>query len=138
MTVNQIGELSAGPYIENRTHWTGWFRTLVGLRGDFFRFHVRNTSGGNSGTEQAGTLSPKLSLVYADLGYDINARWSVGLNVFNLLDAKASDIDYFYTSGAQERAGTFWASARENLRFSLPALLSFGEGSSPIHPLRGR
>ncbi|MCC7265506.1 MAG: TonB-dependent receptor [Candidatus Latescibacteria bacterium] len=64
VTVNQIGEFDAGPYLQNQTHWTGWFRTLAGLRADFFHFQVHNTFGGHSGTEVAGTLSPKLGLVF--------------------------------------------------------------------------
>jgi hypothetical protein len=38
------------------------------------------------------------TLLYADLGWNISERFSVQLNVFNLLDARASDIDYVYTS----------------------------------------
>jgi TonB dependent receptor len=32
------------------------------------------------------------------VGYKISERWNASLSVFNLLDARASDIDYFYTS----------------------------------------
>ncbi|HEU0162431.1 MAG TPA: TonB-dependent receptor [Rhizomicrobium sp.] len=38
------------------------------------------------------------TLVYANLGYNISERLTLALDVFNLFDAKVSDIDYFYTS----------------------------------------
>ena len=35
----------------------------------------------------------------ADLAFTLRSRgWSIQASVFNLLDAKASDIDYFYAS----------------------------------------
>lgn len=48
---------------------------------------------------QDGSVHSKpTTLVYADLGYRLSSSISLGLSVFNLFDAKASDIDYFYTS----------------------------------------
>ena len=38
------------------------------------------------------------TLVYANLGYQFSETQPLGLHVFNLLDTKASDMDYFYTS----------------------------------------
>ena len=38
------------------------------------------------------------TLVYANLGYHLPPTWTLGVDVFNLLDARVSDIDYFYTS----------------------------------------
>jgi len=49
-------------------------------------------------TQDDSVRSKATSLVYADLGYDLNERWSLGLAVFNVLGAAASDIDYFYVS----------------------------------------
>jgi outer membrane receptor protein involved in Fe transport len=42
--------------------------------------------------------SKATTLVYANLGYEFADNWTVGLSIFNLLDTRASDIDYFYTS----------------------------------------
>ena len=42
--------------------------------------------------------SKATTLLYADLGYRLTKRVQLGLEVFNLLDAHDSDIDYFYTS----------------------------------------
>jgi hypothetical protein len=48
---------------------------------------------------QDGTIQSRATtLVYADLGYRFNPDWSVGFDIFNLLDARSSDIDYYYTS----------------------------------------
>ncbi len=48
---------------------------------------------------QDGTVHSKATtLVYANLGYEFAENWTIGLSIFNLLDTKASDIDYFYTS----------------------------------------
>src|SRR5262249_15634796 len=49
-------------------------------------------------TEDGAVRSKATTLVYADLGYALNERWRVAFDVFNLLNAKASDIDYYYTS----------------------------------------
>jgi hypothetical protein len=42
--------------------------------------------------------SRSTTLVYADLGYAFAENWAVSLGIFNLLDARVSDIDYFYAS----------------------------------------
>ena len=48
---------------------------------------------------QDGTVHSKpTTLVYADLAYAFQNGWEMGLNIFNLLDDRSSDIDYFYTS----------------------------------------
>jgi outer membrane receptor protein involved in Fe transport len=49
-------------------------------------------------TQDGLVHSKATTLVYADLGYKFAENWSVGLNIFNLFDERASDIDYFYTS----------------------------------------
>jgi hypothetical protein len=48
---------------------------------------------------QDGTIQSRATtLLYADLGYRFNPDWSVGFDIFNLLDARSSDIDYYYAS----------------------------------------
>jgi len=49
-------------------------------------------------TQDNSVRSRATTLLYADLGWNLSDRLTVQLNVFNLLDTKASDIDYFYTS----------------------------------------
>ncbi len=62
--IDKIVETSTSPYLENQTHWTDWFRTILGVRGDFYWCDVRNVAGGNSADVQASIVSPKLSLIF--------------------------------------------------------------------------
>jgi TonB-dependent Receptor Plug Domain len=64
VTVNDIGETNVGPFAENRTSWTRWLRTVVGVRGDYFWFNVHNDTGGTSANVASGLLSPKASVVF--------------------------------------------------------------------------
>ena len=48
-------------------------------------------------TQDGSQRSPSTSLLYYNLGYQINKRWSIEGDIFNLLNAKADDIDYYYT-----------------------------------------
>ena len=69
----------------------GWAKRLSGgLRLRYF--------GPRSLTQDNLVRSKATTLVYADLGYDISPRLHLGIDVFNLLDAHNSDIDYFYAS----------------------------------------
>jgi len=38
------------------------------------------------------------TILNTQLGYRVRSRWDVALQVFNLLDRAASDVDYYYTS----------------------------------------
>ena len=49
-------------------------------------------------TQDNSIKSRATTLVYANLGYHLTEHWTLALNVFNLLDAKVSDIDYYYAS----------------------------------------
>ena len=62
-TVNDIDETSLGPYVENQTRWTGWLRTIVGLRGDAYWIGARNIVGGDSGRIATQLLSPKVNVI---------------------------------------------------------------------------
>ena len=64
VTVNRIDERNTGPFVENRTNWTDWLRTIVGLRGDVFWIDVHNVSGGPSGSVRSALPSPKGSVVF--------------------------------------------------------------------------
>ena len=48
--------------------------------------------------EDGSVRSDSTSLVNAQVGYHLTPRLHVVLDAFNLLDSKASDIDYFYAS----------------------------------------
>ncbi|MCH8178975.1 MAG: TonB-dependent receptor [Proteobacteria bacterium] len=49
-------------------------------------------------TEDNSVRSKGTTLAYARLGYKLDAKTKVSLDVFNLFNRQASDIDYFYTS----------------------------------------
>jgi len=42
--------------------------------------------------------SATTAIAYARLGYKVNRNWALALDVFNLFDRKASDVDYYYAS----------------------------------------
>jgi len=69
----------------------GWAKDVFGgLRLRYF--------GPRSLTQDNLVRSRATTLLYADLGYNLTPSTAITLNVFNLLDEKASDIDYFYAS----------------------------------------
>jgi hypothetical protein len=49
-------------------------------------------------TQDGAIKSKATSLVYLQSDYRLSPRWTVGLSIFNLLDSRVSDIDYYYTS----------------------------------------
>ncbi len=55
---------SVGLYVSNNTQWTEWFRTIVGIRGDYYWFNVNSNIPANGGTHNQGIASPKLSLAF--------------------------------------------------------------------------
>jgi hypothetical protein len=63
VTVNGISETSGAPYAENQANWTGWLRSVVGLRGDMYWIHVHNSTGGTTGSVASGMVSPKLAII---------------------------------------------------------------------------
>lgn len=48
--------------------------------------------------EDNSQRSKATTLTYLRIGHKFDKRWKVALDVFNVFDRKASDIDYFYTS----------------------------------------
>jgi hypothetical protein len=62
---DRVGEGSVGIYGENTIHWTKWFRTTLGWRGDYFEGTDNPIfDQNNSGRSQAVIGSPKASLVF--------------------------------------------------------------------------
>jgi hypothetical protein len=62
---DHIVESSVAIYLENMMQWTPKFKTVAGLRQDFYRFDVESDNPFNSGRENDSIVSPKLSLIYA-------------------------------------------------------------------------
>jgi outer membrane receptor protein involved in Fe transport len=65
-TVRQdhVKESSVGVWAENTTYWTGWLRSIVGVREDIFQGQVASDTPENSGNANAVMTSPKFGLVF--------------------------------------------------------------------------
>jgi hypothetical protein len=66
---DRIAQSSIGIYAENHVHWNDWFRTVAGLRGDYFRFANSSLETSIPGVNNTATVndfitSPKLNLVF--------------------------------------------------------------------------
>ncbi|MET0964151.1 MAG: TonB-dependent receptor [Noviherbaspirillum sp.] len=61
---DHIVESSAGLYLENSTSWADKFRTVAGIREDFYRFNVNGVNPANAGRATDRIASPKLSLIF--------------------------------------------------------------------------
>jgi outer membrane receptor protein involved in Fe transport len=53
-----------GVYAQSEIEWTQTFRTMIGLRGDLYRYSVRSDNVANSGDGDAGMISPKVGAVF--------------------------------------------------------------------------
>lgn len=70
---------------------------VIDLRGVTAELRYRHF-GARPLAEDDGVRSVPSNLLNARLGYALTPRVRLALDVFNLLDARVSDIDYFYTS----------------------------------------
>jgi hypothetical protein len=114
-----VATFDGGIAVHNLPYWAqDW---SAGLRLRYF---------GPRPLTQDGSISSKsTTLLYANAGYAIDKTWSVGIDIFNLLNAQSSDIDYYYTSrlpgeplGGVDDIHTHPSEPRE-LRFSITAKL---------------
>ncbi|MGH8625766.1 MAG: TonB-dependent receptor [Gammaproteobacteria bacterium] len=88
---DEVQETSVGLYLKNETQWLRWFRTVLGLRGDYFRFDVDSeTIAQNSGDEGDAQFSPKLSLVFGPW-YETELYLNLGRG-FHSNDARGTTI----------------------------------------------
>jgi outer membrane receptor protein involved in Fe transport len=60
-------------------------------------FHLRHF-GPRDLVEDGSVRSSATTLAYARLAYRFNETWRASLDVFNLFDRKANDIEYYYES----------------------------------------
>ncbi|WP_458760165.1 TonB-dependent receptor [Afipia sp. TerB] len=62
---DKVQEGSVGLYVNNTVRWTGWFRTTLGYRADFYAANVDSIfNAANSGKAQAAIGSPKAGMVF--------------------------------------------------------------------------
>lgn len=87
---DSVRQDSVGLYLQNRTAWTQWFRTVAGVRGDSFHADVRSDTRANSGRTGDHQVSPKLGLIFgpwSNTEYYLN--WGHG---FHSNDARGATI----------------------------------------------
>ena len=61
---DHVVESSIGLYLQNTTRWTEKFRTMAGIRDDYYRYDVTSDNPLNSGKGSASKASPKLNLIF--------------------------------------------------------------------------
>ena len=87
---DDVRQASASLYAQVDTQWTSKVRTVVGMRGDLYRFDVASSDPQNSGRETASRPSPKLTLalgpwarteVYANYGWGFHSNDARGTTI---------------------------------------------------------
>jgi outer membrane receptor protein involved in Fe transport len=58
-----VNQTSGGLFAQSEVEWTPWLRTILGLRGDLYRFDVDAGDPANAGKKTAGLGSPKAAVV---------------------------------------------------------------------------
>jgi hypothetical protein len=94
---DDVAESGAGIYVEAKSHWRPWVRSTLGLRGDTYTFRVASDRTENSGTKNAGIVSPKASLVFVP-ARNTEVYLSGGLG-FHSNDARGTTIGVDPVSG---------------------------------------
>ncbi len=91
---DRITQDSIGLYAENHVHWNGWFRTVAGLRGDWYRFGnvglYSSALDNNTATVNDFIASPKLNMVFGPW-HKSEIYYSLG-NGFHSNDARGVTI----------------------------------------------
>jgi outer membrane receptor protein involved in Fe transport len=59
-----VRETGTGLWLEHSLQWTEKFRSVAGLRGDHYSMGVASNLAANSGSKNAGIVSPKLNLIF--------------------------------------------------------------------------
>ena len=106
-----VQEGSVGIFAQNTLHWTGWLRSIVGWRGDFYDTSVLSYfTPANSGAATALIGSPKLGLVlgpFAGTEFFLNAGEG-----FHSNDARGVTITESPLDGAPLQASPFLVKTR--------------------------
>ena len=95
---DRVYEGSVGLFAEATSHWTDWFRTVLGVRGDYFWFETGSDDSRNSGEESKGLINPKFSAIfgpwketelYLNFGTGFHSNDARGVN--NTVDPQTGD-----------------------------------------------
>ncbi|QJR37096.1 TonB-dependent receptor [Gemmatimonas groenlandica] len=94
---DNIRQGSAGAYASLESHWSPRVRTVLGVRQDWYDFHVQSNDSRNSGTRLATIGSPKASLVFSPVsGTELYLGGGLG---FHSNDARGTTIRFDPVSG---------------------------------------
>lgn len=78
---DQVTIVNPQAYLSNTIEWTPWFRTLAGLRYDYFRFDVDSNLFVNSGQTSDSQVSPKVSAIFGPWAQtELFLNWGKGLH----------------------------------------------------------
>ena len=78
---DQVTIVNPQAYLSNNIEWTPWFRTLAGLRYDYFRFDVDGDLFVNSGEKSDSQVSPKISAIFGPWAQtELFLNWGEGLH----------------------------------------------------------
>jgi len=93
-----VQQASAAVFFQNSTRWSQKFRTILGLRGDFYHFDVTGKSDPeNGGSDKQGIFSPKLSMIFGPFDQtEIYANYGYG---FHSNDARGATIRFDPSTG---------------------------------------
>lgn len=95
---DSVKESSIALFQRSEIKWEPWLRSIIGLRGDLYFFHVDSDTPANSGDVIDGIASPKLSLIFgpcAKTEYYVNAGTGLHSN-----DARGTTITVSPASGS--------------------------------------
>lgn len=88
--LDRVEEKTLGAYYEMEWEFSPQWRTVFGLRADYFNFDVESDTPENSGSESDSIISPKASLIYS-ISDDSEAYASGGFG-FHSNDARGTTI----------------------------------------------
>jgi hypothetical protein len=122
---DDVVEWGSGLYLTAESRWGPRFRSLLGLRGDFYLFDVTSDRPENSGNRTDGIITPKVSLMF---GPWVSTEFyaSAGLG--------------FHSNDARGATQTVDPASGERVEAVDPLVLSrgaeFGLRSTPLHAYR--
>lgn len=97
MRVDSVEEWSASLWYENEFHWTDRFRTVAGLRYDYYDFEVNALAAGDPGTlvPNSGTASEDIVTASLSAIYQLNDNYELYASIgqgFHSNDARGTTI----------------------------------------------
>jgi outer membrane receptor protein involved in Fe transport len=76
--LDDVGQVSLAPYVEQKTKWSDWLRTTAGARFDYDHFDVADVLPQNSGSRDSSLFSPKGTAAFGPWA-DTEAYVSAGM-----------------------------------------------------------